>query len=429
MAQLRFQPIIIHHIDQMSKGPELIASGEQQLNLFLFEENYLISLIEAATLILCKEPTLLDLDGPMVIVGDIHGHLLDLYRILTKYDLPPTTNYLFLGDIIDRGPFSLETITLILILKVLFPKNVQIIRGNHEFRSISVKCGFMDELENIYGSNCKIFDAFVQCFNYMPIAAKIGPILCVHGGLDPGLMHLQQIRIINKPITDYHDSILEGILWSDPSAQIDSMIDEYGESRRGTGYQFTEKAVCNFLKNNNLKMIVRGHECTNGYSIFFGEKLITVFSASNYVGNGNNDCGVVIVSASNTCCPCSLDRIPYIERSKARFQRYIDDNKKMHASSSENAKLNSVPLITPMVKARRGSINSIHQSIPVPDNLKKMGTARISVEQIRKRVHSFTPINSTKSTNPTPNNLSMRKSGSIGRYNDIRPQEFPPRPS
>lgn len=316
MADVLAQEILRNHIEQMSRDIERVADGQDTINFQLYSDRALISVSEAAMLTFCHEPSLLELAGPVVVVGDIHGHILDLYRIFTKYDLPPATKYLFLGDIVDRGPFGIESLFLILSLKILYPKHINVIRGNHEFRSMTARCGFMEEVEEMYGKGTRVFDSIINCFKYLPLAAKIGEILCVHGGMDPSLHKISQIKEFLRPISEYNQNVIEGLLWSDPS---NKTMDGFIGSHRGNGYEFGENVVTEFLKNNNLKHIIRGHECVCGIKTTFSGKIITVFSASNYLRDNNNDSGVVLIDEKSNCYPVQLPMIPFLARNMVKF--------------------------------------------------------------------------------------------------------------
>lgn len=158
----KLQRIFSDHIEQMSKDLDKISNGEEKLVFKIYDRNILISICEKVSELFKKEPIVLDLKGDCIVVGDLHGHILDLYRIFTVFDLPPKTTYLFLGDIVDRGGFSVETITLLFVLKLLYPSNIYIIRGNHEFNASSEKQkefnsldlkhinSFIDQISNIY---------------------------------------------------------------------------------------------------------------------------------------------------------------------------------------------------------------------------------------------------------------------------------------
>lgn len=316
MADVLAQKIMCHHIDQMSRSINSIFDRHEQLNFQLYSDRTLVTISEAAMMKFCQEPTLLEINGPLVVVGDIHGHILDLYRIFTKYDLPPATKYLFLGDIVDRGPFGIESLFLILSLKILYPRNIYLIRGNHEFKEMTTKCGFLEEIEEMYEKSTLVYESILNCFKYIPLCAKVGQIICVHGGLDPSLHSISQIKQYPRPISEYTRDIIEGILWSDP-AKHDAK--DYIKSHRGHGYEFGENVLTEFLKNNNLVQLIRGHECVDGIKAVFHDKVLTVFSASNYVSANNNQSGVILINEKNHSYPMILPRIPFLTRRMVKF--------------------------------------------------------------------------------------------------------------
>jgi serine/threonine-protein phosphatase PP1 catalytic subunit len=132
------------------------------------------------------------------ICGDIHGQYYDLLRLFEYGGFPPEANYLFLGDYVDRGKQSLETICLLLAYKIKYPENFFILRGNHECASINRIYGFYDECKRRY--NIKLWKTFTDCFNCLPIAAIIDEkIFTMHGGLSPDLNSMEQIRRVMRP--------------------------------------------------------------------------------------------------------------------------------------------------------------------------------------------------------------------------------------
>lgn len=136
--------------------------------------------------------------GPRQICGDIHGQYYDLLRLFEYGGFPPEANYLFLGDYVDRGKQSLETICLLLAYKIKYPENFFILRGNHECASINRIYGFYDECKRRY--NIKLWKTFTDCFNCLPIAAIIDEkIFTMHGGLSPDLNSMEQIRRVMRP--------------------------------------------------------------------------------------------------------------------------------------------------------------------------------------------------------------------------------------
>uniref|UniRef100_A0A8C6S4X2 Serine/threonine-protein phosphatase n=1 Tax=Neogobius melanostomus TaxID=47308 RepID=A0A8C6S4X2_9GOBI len=169
--------------------------------------------------IFLSQPILLELEAPLKICGDIHGQYTDLLRLFEYGGFPPEANYLFLGDYVDRGKQSLETICLLLAYKIKYPENFFLLRGNHECASINRIYGFYDECKRRF--NIKLWKTFTDCFNCLPIAAIIDEkIFCCHGGLSPDLQSMEQIRRIMRP-TDVPDTgLLCDLLWSDPDKDV-----------------------------------------------------------------------------------------------------------------------------------------------------------------------------------------------------------------
>lgn len=243
------------------------------------------------------QPSLLKLKAPVKVVGDIHGQFNDLLRILRLSGLPPHSNYLFLGDYVDRGKQSLETILLMLCFKIKYPENFFMLRGNHESASVCKIYGFYDECKRRL--NVKAWKLFVDVFNSLPIAAIINnKIFCVHGGLSPSLSSLDQIEAIQRPTDIPESGLLADLLWSDPDL---STVD-WAESDRGVSFTFGKKIVESFNRKFKFDLIIRGHMVVeDGYEFFAKKKLVTVFSAPNYCGEFNNWGAVMSVEDGLMC--------------------------------------------------------------------------------------------------------------------------------
>jgi serine/threonine-protein phosphatase PP1 catalytic subunit len=227
--------------------------------------------------VLLSQPALLELSQPVKIVGDIHGQYTDLLRTFEMCGFPPNANYLFLGDYVDRGKQSLETILLLFCYKLKFPENFFLLRGNHESANVTRVYGFYDECKR--RCNIKIWKTFIDAFNCLPIAAIVaGKIFCVHGGLSPSLSHMDDIRQIARP-TDVPDyGLLNDLLWSDPA----DMESEWESNERGVSYCFGKKVIMDFLQRNDFDLVCRAHMVVeDGYEFFQDRILVTVFSAPN----------------------------------------------------------------------------------------------------------------------------------------------------
>ena len=254
-------------------------------------------LIDKSLTIIKEQKMLVELEAPLHVCGDIHGQYYDLLRIFEHCGYPDDYNYLFLGDYVDRGKQSLETVCLLLCYKIKYPDKVTLLRGNHESSVTNRIYGFYDECKRRY--NVKLWKNFTELFNYLPVAALIDDkILCMHGGLSPDLKSIQNIQEISRP-TDIPDTgLLCDLLWSDP----DKEATDYDENDRGVSVIFGEKVVLDFNKKNDLDLIIRAHQVVDdGYEFFANRQLITIFSAPNYCGEFDNSAGIMIIDESLTC--------------------------------------------------------------------------------------------------------------------------------
>ncbi|CAI9771254.1 unnamed protein product [Fraxinus pennsylvanica] len=229
--------------------------------------------------------------------GDIHGQYSDLLRLFEYGGLPPKSNYLFLGDYVDRGKQNLETICLLLAYKIKYPENFFLLRGNHECASVNRIYGFYDECKRRF--NVRLWKTFTDCFNCLPIAALIDEkILCMHGGLSPDLHDLDQIRNMQRPIDVPETGLLCDILWSDPSKNVKG----WGMSDRGVSYTFGPDTVTEFLQKHDLDLICRAHQVVeDGYEFFAKRQLVTIFSAPNYCGEFDNAGAMMSVDETLMC--------------------------------------------------------------------------------------------------------------------------------
>jgi len=263
--------------------------------------------------IFINQPILLELEAPIKICGtctafslvtqltyrsgDIHGQYYDLLRLFEYGGFPPEANYLFLGDYVDRGKQSLETICLLLAYKIKYPENFFILRGNHECASINRIYGFYDECKRRF--NIKLWKTFTDCFNCLPIAAIIDEkIFTMHGGLSPDLQSMEQIRRVMRP-TDVPDTgLLCDLLWSDP----DKDISGWSENDRGVSFTFGPDVVSRFLAKHDMDLICRAHQVVeDGYEFFAKRQLVTLFSAPNYCGEFDNAGAMMSVDETLLC--------------------------------------------------------------------------------------------------------------------------------
>lgn len=260
-------------------------------------ESEIRGLCHASREIFMEQPILLELEAPIKICGDIHGQYYDLLRLFEYGGFPPESNYLFLGDYVDRGKQSLETICLLLAYKIKYKENFFILRGNHECASINRIYGFYDECKRRY--NIKLWKTFTDCFNCLPIAALIDEkIFCMHGGLSPDLHNMGQVKCVMRP-TDVPDTgLVCDLLWADP----DKDVQGFGENDRGVSFTFGKDVVHTFLKRHDLDLVCRAHQVVeDGYEFFARRQLVTLFSAPNYCGEFDNAGAMMSVDDSLVC--------------------------------------------------------------------------------------------------------------------------------
>lgn len=250
--------------------------------------------------LLLSEPALLEVSAPVQIVGDIHGQYTDLIRLFGMCKCPRASNYLFLGNYVNRGRQNLETILLLLCYKLKYPEKFFLLRGNQECASVARLGGFYDECTR--RSDKTTWESFIDVFNCLPVAAIVhGHIFCVHGGLSPSLRDLDDIRAIARPTDVPDDGLLTDLLWSDPA---DMEEDWKPNDERGVGYCFGKKVIMDFLERHNFDLVCRAHQVVdNGYKFCQDGNhriLVTLFSAPNYCGEFDNSGAVMSVSSDLT---------------------------------------------------------------------------------------------------------------------------------
>ncbi|KAJ1648750.1 putative serine/threonine protein phosphatase, partial [Dispira simplex] len=233
---------------------------EQLHQGFVLSPRAVYEICENVKSLLCQESNVLRVNAPVTVVGDIHG---------------------------------VETISLLFCLKLKYPKNVFLIRGNHENRPTTTIYGFYMECQAKYEGSSHEWNSFVDVFNFLPLAAVIdGEIFCVHGGLSPSIQRIEQIQIINRFQEIPSEGAMCDLVWSDP----DKAIPDFQISPRGAGYVFGAEIVFRFLHMNQMQCILRAHQlCQSGYESFFDDALHTVWSAPNYCGRCGNLASVYIL--------------------------------------------------------------------------------------------------------------------------------------
>jgi len=278
-----------------------------------------LDLIKRTKEIVKAEPNVVTVHPPTVVVGDIHGQFFDLLSIFEIAGNPPETQFVFMGDYVDRGDFSTETIFYLCAMKVLAPERVTLLRGNHESRLMGEYMTFLLECQHKY--TAEVFDAFMDLFDCLPICAHIldsayGNCLCVHGGIGPEVSTLEQINNLDRfrelpssgPICD--------LVWSDPVDDYNPLDDAFAgmtndqwdgieflpNTIRHSSVQYGMKAVASFCDDNDLCCIIRGHQVQQeGYKEHFVTEedpiamVLTIFSAPDYCGEYGNKGAFLLV--------------------------------------------------------------------------------------------------------------------------------------
>jgi len=275
----------------------------------ILPESELKELCSKVKEILIEESNIITISPPVIICGDLHGQFYDLLELFKKSGgPPPEQKFIFLGDYIDRGSNSLETIELLICLKCLYPDKTILIRGNHESRNISFIYGFYDEINRKYG-NSQPWKLFNEIFDLMPLCAVIDKtIFCVHGGLSPLITTIDQIRLINRKGEIPHEGAICDLLWSDPTDENETWV----FNSRGCGWMFGYKVANEFNQINGVELICRAHQLAGeGIKYWFKEKnLVTIWSCPNYCYRCGNKAGIIKLDKNKQRTSITFDSVP-----------------------------------------------------------------------------------------------------------------------
>lgn len=284
---------------------------------FNLKKELIIKLCDEVQKILQNESTLVRLRSPIKIFGNLYGQFGDLMKLFDYFGSPSdivlegdidNTGYLFLGDYIDKGTNSLETICLLFALKMKYPDELHLLRGHHEDKMVNKVYGFAEECAQKFGEDItlqtSVFQRINKVFEYLPLAALIdNKYLCVHGGIGSTLKNVQEIERIQKPIEISHSpevvksslnqKIINEILWTDPvSSETDMEIENpcryYFGLEDIRGKKFNLERTANFLRENSLNLIIRGHETVKDGFENLENKIITINSYMDFGGKNKN---------------------------------------------------------------------------------------------------------------------------------------------
>ena len=274
----------------------------------------IIQIINLIKEILILEENILNISGPVTVIGDIHGQFYDLLEIFNIEEEPPFGNFLFLGDFVDRGFYSVEVMIFLICLKIKFPNNIYLIRGNHECEYISRMYGFYNECLTKFNSEIEYLE-FIDFFKFLPISALISnQVFGVHGGLSPSIHLIDQIKTINRFIDVPQQGSFSDLLWSDPNLRIKL----FNKSTRGAGFTYGQLAVEKFCHLNKLNHICRSHQLSmKGYELYFNNLLSTVWSAPNYEYRSGNIASILNISIDGNKLDLNFkffDAVPDSER-------------------------------------------------------------------------------------------------------------------
>jgi len=267
-----------------------LISHPQKISTLKFE--IISNILKTVKNILEQENLLLEFSSKEIaedvyVIGDIHGNLETLTRLIEIINHNNPKKVIFLGDIVDRGPKQFECLLIVLALKILYPSKYYLLRGNHETLEINESYGFFQDFISRFDDHSK-FSEILSIYNVLPICALINrEILCLHGGIpeDDGILKKlkgQKCKNFRKIYNSNGQGIYQ-IMWNDPKSGLEGFSDSF----RGPGIKFFGDDVFeNFMKYNDLKFIIRAHECfPEGYRWFFNNRLLSIFSSANYRGS------------------------------------------------------------------------------------------------------------------------------------------------
>ena len=284
-----------------------------------FTNQEIFDLIKEVKPLLEKDHSLIRIRSPCKIFGNIHGVYTDLMRYFESFGNPSDDNqmgdinvmqYIFLGDFCDRGLYSLEVILLLFALKVKYPDFIYLIRGHHEDKFINEKYGLGDECHDRLLDNIKnplsIFANINKAFDYLPFGILLdNNILMVHGGIGSSINTLDDIENIKRPVSVEHNVTnkdqlhIIDLLWSEYSEDIDNIEinSERDKNKNGFIVKYGKERLNKFLVENKINLLITAHQFVKeGFTTFNNDRLLTVFSATNYMDKYKNIGGMINIA-------------------------------------------------------------------------------------------------------------------------------------
>jgi serine/threonine-protein phosphatase 5 len=259
-------------------------------------------------------------DSHITVCGDVHGQFYDLKNIFQLNGFPsPSNPYVFNGDVVDRGSYSVECLLTMLGFKVLYPNHFFLSRGNHEGLNLNKVYGFEGEMKAKYSP--ELFDLCHDVFRALPLGHILGgKVFLVHGGLfSKDGVTIADINGVNRFRDIPEEGLMCEMLWSDPQP-----MPGRAPNKRGVGVAFGPDVTSEFLRTNSLSLVVRSHEVKDdGYCVEHGGQCITVFSAPNYCDQLGNK-GAFIKFHGSDFEPkfTSFTHVPHAGRKPMQYSPY-----------------------------------------------------------------------------------------------------------